>query len=533
VSSVLARRAVFRDVFGVGEFRALWASQTLSEAGDRLALIALTLLVYDRTRSPLLSALALGAGYIPWVIGGPMLSGLGDRLPRREVMVACDLIRAVLVTVMLLPGMPVPGLVALLYATTMAQAPFEAARSAILPDLFEGERYALAAAVMQTSFRVALVAGAAVAGITIAFIGARPALGVDAATFVASAVLVRFGTRARPAAAGPGGGRPATLEGLGEGARLILGNRAIRTLMMLGWLIALYSIPEGVAAPYAARLGGGPAAAGLVIASGQAGAVLVAPVFTRTVGPLTRLRWMGPMAVCTCAVLPLTLFRPGLAISMAIFALSGTFAIYQITANTAFVDWVPASRRAQAFGLASTGTVASQGTALMLAGAAAQVFPPATVIAVGGGLGTLTACGLALHWRHIPPAVGRHSARRATAGPIAAVERRHSPFRISRRGSGAGPERCAPGVMARGARSVISDSRERGQAGGGRRRPERRERPGRRGRQRAADGTHRRHPSASHGVRERRGTLRTDPRAAAGGRPDAAPDGPVLAEDPG
>jgi predicted MFS family arabinose efflux permease len=453
VSSVLTQRALFRDVFGVGEFRALWASQSLSEAGDRLALIALTLLVYDRTRSPLLSALAYGAGFVPWAIGGPVLSGLGDRLPRREVMVACDLIRAALVTVMLLPGVPVAGLVALLYATTMAQAPFEAARSAILPDLFEGERYALAAAVMQTSFRVALLAGAAAAGITIAFVGARTALGVDAAIFVASALLVRFGTRARPAAAR----RPGPLEGLGEGARLVLGNRAIRTLMMLGWLIALYSIPEGIAAPYAARLGGGPAAAGLVIASGQAGAVLAAPVFTKTIGPLTRLRWMGPMAVCTCAVLPLTVFRPGLAISMAIFALSGTFAIYQITANTAFVDWVPDNRRAQAFGLASTGTVASQGTALMLAGAAAQVFPPATVIAVGGGLGTLTACGLALRWRHIPPPVGRHSAPRTSPRPIAAVDRRTAPFRIRKGRSAAGPERCARTMKAGGGRNATGE----------------------------------------------------------------------------
>jgi len=54
---------------------------------------------------------------------------------------------------------------------------------------------------MQTTFRVALVAGAVVGGVTVALIGARAALGVDAATFAASAVLVRFGTRARPATA--------------------------------------------------------------------------------------------------------------------------------------------------------------------------------------------------------------------------------------------------------------------------------------------------------------------------------------------
>ena len=408
VRSFPVRRATFRDVFAVGEFRALWAAQSLSEVGDRLALVALTLLVYDRTGSPLLSAVAYAAGYVPWVIGGLALCGLGDRLPRRELMVACDVIRALVVAVMVVPGIPVAALVGLLYASSMAQAPFEAARSAILPDVLHGERYALAAAVMQTSFRVAMVAGAVAGGITVALIGARPALGIDAVTFAASALLVRFGTRARPAAAEPG---PSALKQVREGTRLLLGDKAIRTLMLLGWLIALYSIPEGIAAPYAGRLGGGPAAAGLVIASGQVGAVLAAPLFTKKFGPLTRLRWMGPMAVCTCAVLLLTVFRPGLPASMAIFAVSGTFAIYQIAANTAFVEWVPDRRRAQAFGLANIGVVVGQGAALLLAGAAAEVMPPATVIAVGGGIGALSACGLARRWRHIPPAVGRHTAR--------------------------------------------------------------------------------------------------------------------------
>ena len=82
------------------------------------------------------------------------------------------------------------------------------------------------------------------------------------------------------------------------------------------------------------------------------------------------------MAACTCGVLLLTAFHPGLVVSMVIFALSGTFAIYQIAANTAFVDCVPDERRSQAFGLASMGTVASQGGALLMAGAAAEVMSP-------------------------------------------------------------------------------------------------------------------------------------------------------------
>ena len=62
MASSPTRRATFADVFAVREFRALWASQILSVCGDRLALVALMLLIYDRTRLPLLAAVGYAAG---------------------------------------------------------------------------------------------------------------------------------------------------------------------------------------------------------------------------------------------------------------------------------------------------------------------------------------------------------------------------------------------------------------------------------------------------------------------------------------
>jgi hypothetical protein len=117
------------------------------------------------------------------------------------------------------------------------------------------------------------------------------------------------------------------------------------------------------------------------------------------------------MAVCTCLVLVLTILRPSLAVSMAIFTVANVFAVYQIAANTAFVERVPNERRAQAFGLANAGLIVGQGVALAIAGAVAEVVPPSTVVALAGGLGAIIACGLALRWRRMSPAVGRHSAR--------------------------------------------------------------------------------------------------------------------------
>ena len=104
-----ARRPSYREVFTHPEFRALWVSYVLSMGGDRLALVALTLLVYDRSKSPLLAAITFAAGFVPYLFGGMFLSGLADRLPRRTVMVTCDLIRCGLVGAMLVPGVPSPA----------------------------------------------------------------------------------------------------------------------------------------------------------------------------------------------------------------------------------------------------------------------------------------------------------------------------------------------------------------------------------------------------------------------------------------
>ena len=192
--------------------------------------------------------------------------------------------------------------------------------------------------------------------------------------------------------------------------------------------MAFYTVPEGVAAPYTARLGGGPIATGLVLASTVLATTIVTPLFSRFVRARQRLALMGPLAVLTCATLVLTAFQPGLAVSLVIFSLSAAFGSYQIAANTAFVIRVPNERRSQAFGMANMGVVVGQGAAFVAAGAAAEVMSPAAVIAISGGVGAVIAVVLTLQWRHVSPPGGRHAARRRTGR---AAARKSVPLRGS------------------------------------------------------------------------------------------------------
>src|SRR6202012_4768518 len=120
-----SRRTTFRDVFADGEFRAIWLAEFASIAGDQFARVALTVIVYQRTGSPLLTALTYAMTYLPWLVGGLFLSDLADRFPRRTVMIAADVARMLLVAAMAVPGMPLWGMVVLLFVVASLNAPFQ------------------------------------------------------------------------------------------------------------------------------------------------------------------------------------------------------------------------------------------------------------------------------------------------------------------------------------------------------------------------------------------------------------------------
>src|SRR5579859_7803504 len=348
-------KSTFGAVFAVGEFRALWIAQVLSVAGDQLARVALTLLVFDRTHSALLAAVTFAASVVPSFIGGIALAGLADRLPRRQVMIACDLIRAVLVVVMAISGIPIAVLVALLFLVTMVGAPFLSARAALYPDILTGDLYVLGTAVTLTTMQFAQVLGFAAGGAVVAFFGVRASLLIDAATFVLSALITRIWVRHRTAARAAAGDDAGSGGGLLAALKLVFTSPALRIPMLLGWLAAFYNIPEGVSAPLAADLGGGAVAVGFILAAPAFGASVGAIAFSRLVAPAARVRWMSPLAATACGVLVLFIFRPPLPIALLLLGLSGVFDCFQLAANASFVAATPARQRSQAFGIAQGG----------------------------------------------------------------------------------------------------------------------------------------------------------------------------------
>ncbi|MFI6795280.1 MFS transporter [Streptosporangium canum] len=396
------RQATYGEVIAIREFRALWIGQALSLLGDQLSRVALSVLVFQRTESPLATASVYALTYLPPIIGGPLLAGLADRYARRRIMIFCDLLRAVLVALMAIPGTSFTVLCALVFCVVLLSAPFSAARAALLPELLKGDRYVAGSALQNMTNQGAQMLGFALGGALIMGMGPYRALALDAFTFLASALILVSGVRRRPAPLATDTDRPSMWTMTRAGSRLVFGDPRLRTLVLFAWLCGFYVLPEGIATPYADVLAADrqqvSLVAGLLMGSMPTGTVVGAFLFSRYVNPSKRLRAMGWMAMLTCAPLILCALEPPLAVVLVLWFVSGIGGAYQLAANAAFVQCVPAERRGLAFGLVQSGLLASQGVGILIGGAAADVLNPAHVVAMAGAAGLSVAAALAVLW---------------------------------------------------------------------------------------------------------------------------------------
>ena len=399
-------RSSYRDVMAIGEFRSMWLAHALSVVGTNLLNIATALLVYHVTASAFAAGITLALNFLPPLIGGPLLSGLADILPRRRVMIACDVLRAGVIVLIGVPGMPVWAIWALMFFVVLPGIPFAAARAALLTQIIQGERYVASTTIIQLTAQLGMLLGLIAGGVIVSFIGPNITVMGTGLLFALSALIVLFGVRARPAPDREGGAgdtadapkRPGLLVMFRDGAKLVFTDAKLRTLVLLAWLAGLYGIPYGLATPMADEAGAGATATGFIMAGSSIGALFGGLILTRLVPPPTRMRLLGPLAVLTSVPLLLWFFEAPLWLLVVALAACGAAGSYQFVANAAFVLCVPQEGRAQAFGLAASGLQVVQGIGILVASYFVESFGTGPVIAWAGVLGVLSAAVLAIRW---------------------------------------------------------------------------------------------------------------------------------------
>lgn len=387
-------------------YRRLWTADMISLLGDWAGRLALAVIVYDRTGSPAWAAAVTFVSLAGFVGIGQVLATLADRFGRVSVMLVADVVRAACFFAMLLP-IPIVGMLALAFVAGLASPPFEAARAAALPDLVPEDRYGAAVAFSGICVQASVVVGYAVGGTLLRFLEPEVALGVNAASFLVSAVIV-WTLRATPASA-PADERTTVGASLREGARALLDDVLMRRAMVLLAVSSLLGIvPEALVVPYGAEIGFSDSTKGLLAAAVPIGTILGTACVPTSGDPARLLKGASACALVAASfAAPLLWFEVGGATALLAFAVAGGIFAVAVPTNVVLGTRLARGTRASAMGIALGVVMGFQALGAALGGIAAARIG---VGAVAGG-----ALGLAALWCAwallSSPHVARHRAR--------------------------------------------------------------------------------------------------------------------------
>lgn len=279
------------------EYRLLFGAQLSSLLGDQMVTVALAFGILDHGGSASDVGIVLAArslAVIAFLLGGGVI---GDRLPRRAVLVATDVVRigsqGAVAAVLISGGGSIALLAALSAVTGAATGVFNPTATGFLPEVVSPQGLQEANALRSLASSGGRIAGPLLAGLLVATAGAGWAIAVDAASYAVSAALVA-------AMSVRGAGRGETSESFLDELRT--GWTAFRSMTWLVAIVASAAVGNlcngawKVLGPVVAKTElGGVGAWSAIVAAAGAGGIL---------GGLLALRLAPrrPLVFMTCAV---------------------------------------------------------------------------------------------------------------------------------------------------------------------------------------------------------------------------------------
>ncbi|HEV7211386.1 MAG TPA: MFS transporter [Blastococcus sp.] len=357
--------------------RRLWFARLVSEGGDWAARLALGLLVFAQTGSPLATTTVTAVSLLPHLGIGQLLGTLADRFPHRWVMVGAELWRGVIYLVLAFVHLPVPAILALAFVAGLADPPFLAANSAALP-LLSGDRYVLVLTLWTSTRQAMTLIGFAAGGFLIAATSPSLALALNAGSFLLSIVFIA-GTRStrssetserRPLI------RPA-IHALTSDRLIIVSAGAVTIGAVLGVTV------ESLMVAYAAHLGYGATGAGLLATIPPVAALLTALLISSegTHAQLVRrvCATVAMMGAVAFAVFSLDAPMPVVTVA---FLAAGALDVMTVPAGAVIGQRLPQASRGTAFSFLEGALGGAQVLGALLAGALATAISVAYASAV-------------------------------------------------------------------------------------------------------------------------------------------------------
>ncbi|MBE1537428.1 MFS transporter [Actinomadura algeriensis] len=385
----------YRELFRSPGFTPLFAASSAQSAALAVGGLALSVLVYDTTGSPLLAALGMFGPAFAHVVGALALLSAADRLPPRAAM-AWTLTASGLGTgVLAVPGTPTWAMFAVVLGLGLVGAVLSGVRYGLLSQILPQDGYLIGRSVLNASNGIAQIAGFALGGALVAALSARGALLVAAGTYLLAASIARARLADRPPRAQ---GRPSPAE-TWRGNALLWSSRPRRYAYLAMWLPnGLIVGCEAVLVPFS------PEHAGWLLALTAVG-MLAGDVLT---GRFVPRAWRARLAV------PLLML---LAVPYLVFALDPAVAVAGVAVLVASIGYgstlliqdrlmalTPDEIHGQALGLHSSGMMTMQGVSAALAGTVAEFTSPATAMAALATVSIATTLVLAPGLRAPAPA---------------------------------------------------------------------------------------------------------------------------------
>lgn len=240
----------------------MWIGQAISSIGDYFTLLAIPIFVNRLTGSVMLVGLAFITAALPALILGPVAGVFVDRFDRRKVMIASDVLRGLLMLCLLTirDASQIWAVYLVGFLVSCTSQFFFPARAAALPLIVPDQEDWLAAnGMMRVIQTVGMLAGPALAGVTISQWGERVAFIADSSSFFASALAVGF--IAVPRTTTQTGGKPGSIRSvwvdLREGMAYLFGNRtALGVLVCMTMASVGFSTVNMIWIPYLQRIFG-------------------------------------------------------------------------------------------------------------------------------------------------------------------------------------------------------------------------------------------------------------------------------------
>ena len=265
----------------VRDFRLLWAGMTISALGDGIYTVALTWQVYDISNTPTALSLVGVAWFLPQIAAVLLAGVIADRVDRRWLMIAADIMRAIAIGVM--GVMSVAGQLELWHLWVLVafvgigNSFFYPAYTALVPQVLPKEQLVQAAALRQFVRPLSMrVIGPALGGALVAALGPGTGFLIDAGSFAAStAALLVMSSYPLVHAAGRTVGT--VLGDMADGLRYVLSLRWLSlTLLAVTLSMVFFLGPVFVLMPFVVRnhIHGGAGGLGLVLAAGGIGALV-------------------------------------------------------------------------------------------------------------------------------------------------------------------------------------------------------------------------------------------------------------------